>query len=286
MLLSTTTQDTDVVPLFRETPFADSASEASAIRGSARIPVADLTSIPLQSVGKLGTNLMPAVTRAIAAGVSLGTPLALVGFPELAAHVVRSIWPHIAQRLSARFASHASATPEGKATTRPLQPISPTGEHTPFAQESLGAEVIADAMPFSLLANWSRIALANLSQEVFDRLVYLARRPVGWRGPGSRALSSGSVREFLEFWMTVRDKAREPALALTAAGGLHAEWFKSSRRHLDLQFSGDGRIFFGLFDRGRLLEGVDDAKNLKELLNAHLSRPLKWHPRRSGQKQS
>jgi hypothetical protein len=65
-----------------------------------------------------------------------------------------------------------------------------------------------------------------------------------------------ALRTFLNFWIQIGSDASAPEIALTARGTLQAEWFKSSRRHLDLEFVNDQKIFFGWFDDGNVNEGV------------------------------
>jgi len=131
------------------------------------------------------------------------------------------------------------------------------------------------SMPTSILANWNEIAEADFTVSLYMHLVRLAKKPAGWRGPGSLPLQSSSVRKFLAFWKEVRDDAVEPEVALAPDGTLHAEWYRSDRQRLDIRFA-DSKLFFGLFDRGRVIEGADDLLISALILKSHQSKPLRW----------
>jgi hypothetical protein len=118
-----------------------------------------------------------------------------------------------------------------------------------------------NTMPQVIVSNWTRLFRANLSSTLYSRIMQIARRQDGWRGQGSKGLTHEALKTWLDFWTAVNDKASEPALALTARGTLQAEWFRNSRRHLDLEFVSKDRIFFGLFDGHAAYEGVIQAKH-------------------------
>lgn len=117
-----------------------------------------------------------------------------------------------------------------------------------------------------LQANWAELAKSGLGNVSFERLQRLGAKTSEWRGPGSRPLQASSLRAALKFWDLVRSAAREPEFMLTPRGTLQAEWHKSYRQFLDVEFKTDGEeVNFGLFDRGRTLEGVvsiEEARNV------------------------
>jgi hypothetical protein len=134
----------------------------------------------------------------------------------------------------------------------------------------------ANAMPAAIVANWTKLFQANLSGRLYGRVMQIARRQDGWRGAGSKGLTSEALKAWLDFWIGVNAQASEPSLALTARGTLQAEWFRSSRRHLDLEFVSPERIFFGLFDGCAVYEGVDTIEALVTRLDDHRAHPLQW----------
>jgi hypothetical protein len=132
-----------------------------------------------------------------------------------------------------------------------------------------------NTLPEVIQASWSRIAHANMSVHMFSALVRIATQPPGWRGPGSLALRSASLKNFLEFWSAVRDNASEPELGLAPDGSLHAEWFRSARQRLDVRFL-DQKVIFGLFAGNSILEGAEPRDTAAQILNAHHAKPLSW----------
>jgi hypothetical protein len=135
---------------------------------------------------------------------------------------------------------------------------------------------ISGATPLSIELNWTRLTRANLSETACSRLSSIAARSEGWRGRGSKALSSASLSVFLKFWDVASQDATEPQFALMANGHLSAEWFKNSRRHLDLEFADDWMIYFGLFNGEGVSEGKETIRNIHKMLKATDSRPLRW----------
>jgi hypothetical protein len=138
--------------------------------------------------------------------------------------------------------------------------------------------VTANVMPSAIVGNWTRLCRANLSGGLYSRIMQIARRQDGWRGVGSKELTPGALKAWLDFWIAVQDNAVEPGLALTARGTLQTEWFRNSRRHLDLEFVSKERIFFGFFNGGAIYEGVDTGGALVPWLGGHHARPLQWRP--------
>jgi hypothetical protein len=148
-----------------------------------------------------------------------------------------------------------------------------------FAQRPYGSSVAATAsLPESITANWSRIAKADMSLGMFNRLVRLAAQPGGWRGPGSAPLQPSSLSRFLTFWTIVRDEAKEPELTLAPDGTLHAEWFRSEKQRLDIGFS-DPKIVFGMITGNSILEGAENLITVAQILRHHQARPFAWGSR-------
>jgi hypothetical protein len=168
---------------------------------------------------------------------------------------------------------------------RPL-PVSGTGaRQVLFGEEKIAkpqapranvGATEATTTPSAILGNWSRLFQANLPANMYIRIRQLARYDNGWRGHGSKALSAEALKVFLNFWIKASVEAAEPDIALTAHGTLQAEWFRNSRRHLDLEFVDSNEIFFGLFNGRNINEGVDSPVELLEWLRNHRAKPLRW----------
>lgn len=126
--------------------------------------------------------------------------------------------------------------------------------------ESAGSPSASDntqTIPAALHANWAELARSGLSNDGFERLRMLAAVKDGWRGDAARALAASSLHGLLAFWRLVKGVAVEPELMLTARGTVQAEWHRSHRQFLDIEFKTNGReANFGLFDRGHTLEGT------------------------------
>jgi hypothetical protein len=137
-------------------------------------------------------------------------------------------------------------------------------------------ESITTFMPDSLRDNLLGLRTSNLQEQIHSRLWFLANKPDRWRGAGSKRLNSESLRNFLRCWRKIAADAAEPFVTLAPNGNVYAEWHASWRRHLDMEFSSDGKVYFGLCHNGDTVEGKDD---LEEVLNAMLARrknPFRW----------
>ena len=136
-----------------------------------------------------------------------------------------------------------------------------------------------EALPKAIQDNWNRIALSKPPPRTYQRIRQIARKEAGWRGRGSYPLSSQSLEWFLEFWKLIRGNASEPELAITPSGRLQVDWYKNSRRHLDIEFAENGTVFYGFFDGKSVHEGVETYDVLAEWLRSRESKPLRWHPK-------
>ena len=138
------------------------------------------------------------------------------------------------------------------------------------------ADQTSDAMPESLRMNWSKLAASDIGNQLYDRIFLFANREDGWRGPGSKRLSANSLSTFLDFWTHIKDNAKQPSLALTSEGGLNAQWNKSDREFIDLTFQPDLKVYFGLFQKAKIYEGVDSFEKVLRLMELLDGNPLEW----------
>jgi hypothetical protein len=135
------------------------------------------------------------------------------------------------------------------------------------------------ATPSQISINWTRLSRSGLTTEAYLRLFKIATRKDGWRGPGSRALRSAPLAGFLNFWSLIREQAREPEFTLLPNGHLGAEWYKSSHRHLDMEFVDDQLAYFGFFSGATEIEGKADIRTIAQLLTTESVHPLRWKSR-------
>jgi len=137
-------------------------------------------------------------------------------------------------------------------------------------------KVRTEALPAAIHANWYAILVADVSVEIYNQVVRIARLEAGWAGPYSQALNSQSLRHFLRFWENVSEIAVDPELVMTTRGHLHAEWHKNRKRHLDIEFCDDGKVFYGLFDGTSIHEGIDRVGEVVAFLRGRRNNPLDW----------
>jgi hypothetical protein len=173
------------------------------------------------------------------------------------------------------------ADEDSGATVPILGPSKPPLQHS--ANTVVNTYVARDvsstnALPDSISSSWSKIAQANMSVRMYENLVRIASARDGWRGPGSHSLRAASLTDFLEFWSLIRDEASEPELSLAPDGSIHAEWFGSLQRRLDVRF-GERKAFFGLLTSSSIVEGADHLAAVAQILKAHRFKPLSWSAR-------
>jgi hypothetical protein len=125
-----------------------------------------------------------------------------------------------------------------------------------------------NTLPPSIAANWGSVARARMTRHMYARLLRVA-------ASRSSALTAKSLADFFDFWVRVRAASAEPEFALAPDGTLSAEWFKSQRQRLDVQFAGR-KVIFGLFAHNDILEGAQSLQTVAELLKNHPSKPLQW----------
>jgi hypothetical protein len=131
-----------------------------------------------------------------------------------------------------------------------------------------------DALPAALTANWTRLNASNFSAKFYTRLLRLAGERFN-NAVKKEPLRSESLSNFLRFWEHIKAEAREPDVAISKDGSIHAEWFKSRRQHLDMKFL-DDRILFGLIDGDKILEGAESRELVHLILTSHGSKPFQW----------
>ncbi|MEQ9329150.1 MAG: hypothetical protein RJQ21_17850 [Rhodospirillales bacterium] len=136
--------------------------------------------------------------------------------------------------------------------------------------------VESDTLAQSIEENWQRLASSNIDIDLFKRILMFSSMSDGWRGEGSKALSPKSLKTFLEFWRDVNCKAKKPNIALSPRGNVYAEWHKSWKKHLDIEFMGDGSALFGLLDGASIVEGRETVNNIVSLVLNRKEKPLLW----------
>jgi hypothetical protein len=137
-------------------------------------------------------------------------------------------------------------------------------------------DVLTDALPNSLVANWTKLSASELSRRFYSRLLRLASdRFSGQPLPSSERLRASSLSDFLDFWSKIKSTAAEPEISLSNDGSLIAEWFRSPEQRLDIKF-GRSAVMFGLFNKEHIIEGAESKELVALILSGHSARPLEW----------
>jgi hypothetical protein len=134
----------------------------------------------------------------------------------------------------------------------------------------------SSAVPHAIRMNWGLLSDPKLSKQFRSRLLTLAGATDGWRGEGSRAMSPSALTTLLTFLRSSLGHAVEPEIALTQEGGVLAQWFKSPKEYLDLTFRPDNSVYFGLFDRGTVYEGVDNSSRVLQFVRTISPAAMRW----------
>jgi hypothetical protein len=161
----------------------------------------------------------------------------------------------------------------GKAVLPRLTEPTSTPTGTTVAATSAGAALAfpTGALPSAIASNVGKFARAGVTERMYDNLIRIAFAARGRSGE----LTATSVRDFVEFWSYISDVSVEPEFALSPRGALSAEWFRSQRHRLDLQFIGP-KVIFGLIAPNSILEGAESPATVAAILKNHPSRPLSW----------
>jgi hypothetical protein len=126
------------------------------------------------------------------------------------------------------------------------------------------------SLPSAIASNWNDLAKGGLSEGIYQRLLELAILTAGWNGPGSLGMNASSLWSFVKTWKQIRKFCTEPELVLTPSGNIQAEWSKSRRHHLEMDFRASGEnSYFALIDGTRAV--IDGVASLKEILRIILS---------------
>ena len=111
---------------------------------------------------------------------------------------------------------------------------------------------------------WLPLLKSGLSKQAFDALGSIAASLVTDNEDTRSSAFVHSVLVFLRFWECVRFKATEPEFILLPSGHLQADWATGPNNFLVIEFRSVNRIFFGLYERGQIIEGsAEDDKLVK-----------------------
>lgn len=166
----------------------------------------------------------------------------------------------------------AGYQPDDGSISSPVRSTARESSNTVPGLSSLGGASGADTamFPEALTPFWTELLKTDVSVGLYRDLVRLA---IGGRGPAAVPLRRDSLKSFVQFWGLVHNQAVAPEIALAPDGTIHAEWYQSPTRRLDVRFA-IPKVYFGLFDGSEVLEGVQRPEDLARMLVSHRSRPL------------
>lgn len=131
------------------------------------------------------------------------------------------------------------------------------------------------AATLTLLQNWYALAQSGISPRNFGRLQNAATQ---FEGATSQTLYS-AVRLFLTFWAAVKRDNQEPELYVSASGRLQAVWSHQNGWFLVIEFSGDDKVLWAMYQDADIVEGQQSSATIAQLadtLKALASKPLRW----------
>ena len=131
----------------------------------------------------------------------------------------------------------------------------------------------------SLLKSWFALSQSDISPRNFTRLQNAAIQFEGTAGVAASQTLYGAIRQFLTFWTAVKQGNQEPELYVANNGRLQAVWSHQNGWFLVIEFSGDDKVFWGMYQDEDILEGEKSSATITELaetLKALPSKPLRW----------
>ena len=131
----------------------------------------------------------------------------------------------------------------------------------------------------TLLKNWYALAQSDISPRNFGRLQNAATQFEGTDGLTASQTLSSTVKLFLTFWAAAKQGNREPELYVAANGRLQAVWSHTNGWFLVIEFGGDDKVFWAMYQDADIVEGEKPSATIAELaetLKALPSKPLRW----------
>lgn len=144
--------------------------------------------------------------------------------------------------------------------------VSSEAEEGWLEKEQMGTS----SWPKAIIDNIAKLSILSktLSKTTFDQIVDFALE--------HKDVDAKVYGDFLRFLELSQEPRTKPELYLAPNGMLVAEWYKSSRSHLDVEFAGNDECYFGLFAPRKTIEGAGSVSDLTSILSRHSSRPMKW----------
>ena len=131
----------------------------------------------------------------------------------------------------------------------------------------------------TLLPNWFALNQSGISPRNFGRLQNAATQFEGMVGLAASQTLYSAVRLFLTFWDAVKQGNQEPELYVATNGHLQTVWSHQNGWFLVIEFSGDDKVFWAMYQDADIVEGQQSSATIAQLaetLTALASKPLRW----------
>ena len=131
----------------------------------------------------------------------------------------------------------------------------------------------------TLLQSWYALARSGISPRNFGRLQNAASQFEGMVGHEAPETLNRAIRLFLTFWAAIKQGNQEPELYVAASGRLQAVWSHQNGWYLVIEFGGDDKLFWAMYQDEYIVEGQQSTATIAELaknLKALASKPLRW----------
>ena len=131
----------------------------------------------------------------------------------------------------------------------------------------------------TLLQNWFALNQSGISPRNFARLLNAATQFEGIVDLAASQTLYSAVSLFLTFWAAAKQGNREPELYVATNGRLQAVWSHKNGWFLVIEFGGDDKVFWAMYQDADIVEGEKPSATIAELaetLKALPSKPLRW----------
>ena len=131
----------------------------------------------------------------------------------------------------------------------------------------------------TLQVNWFALNQSGISPHNFGRLQNAANQFEEIVDLAASQTLYSAVRLFLTFWTAATKGNQEPELYVATNGRLQAVWSHKTGWFLVIEFGGDDKVFWAMYQDADIVEGEKPSATIAELaetLKALPSKPLKW----------
>ncbi len=131
----------------------------------------------------------------------------------------------------------------------------------------------------TLQVNWFALNQSGISPHNFGRLQNAGNQFEEIVDLAASQTMYSAVRLFLTFWAAAKQGNQEPELYVATNGRLQAVWSHKNGWFLVIEFGGDDKVFWAMYQDADIVEGEKPSATIAELaetLKALPSKPLRW----------